>query len=136
MNEKPPDNGKLSLVDHHARLAVLEALLPRESQALRERMDLKFDAAKDAIKIASEAASAALTLQYGITEKHLLDLNHQHAETKANQAISVTRDKFDDLVKGPIADLIKFRDTSLGRQSVLMVVVSVVVALAIKYLLP
>jgi hypothetical protein len=77
------------------RLAVLEERV-KSQKAL---MDLEFKGRDDALK-----------LQYEITEKHLKDLNGHNEETRKNLEITVSKEKFDGLVNGSIAQLTKFME--------------------------
>jgi hypothetical protein len=82
-----------------ARLAVLETLLPEKIRENRERTDLLF-AGRD----------VALRLQYEITEKHLKELNGHNEETRKNLEITVSKDKFEGLIRGDISQLVKFME--------------------------
>lgn len=121
MSDSDPKNDKPCLIDHHARLAVLERVLEDKIKALKDLMDLTFKLKDDALK-----------LQFTEFMRRLDELNGHHAETEETLAATVTRDKYDT----EVGDLKKFRDMSLGRQSIIALIASSGTGLAIKYLLP
>lgn len=136
-----PMNDKPCLTDHHARLAVLEHALAREVAGIKEIMDIRFTAAKDAIVIKAGADKEALDLQYGITQKRLGDLNGEAERLRVMQASYVPREVFDtkhvDLSKA-IHALELFQSNLLGRMAIAGIfggiVASIVTALVVKWI--
>jgi uncharacterized protein YpuA (DUF1002 family) len=82
-----------------ARLAVLEDALPREIQHNRNRTDLIFrERQRELVRQARE------------TMRRLKELNGHNEETRKNLELTVSRDKYDGLVNGSVAQLIQFME--------------------------
>jgi len=111
-----------------ARLAVLEALAPREREATRERIDLLMGAAKE-----------ALSIQTGELARRLGDLNGEAARLRAIQAEYIPREtyyaKHDDMAKAIVA-LQVAQSNIIGRIAVISAIVGFAVALIVRWILP
>ena len=141
MSADAPKNDKPCLVDHHARLAVLEQSIAREIGGVKEIMDIRFAAAKDAIQIKAVADKEALDLQYGITEKHLKDLNGEAERLRQMQASYVPREVFESKhqqISDSIRALEIFQSNLIGKMAIAGVfggaVASAVTAIVIKWI--
>jgi hypothetical protein len=81
------------------RLSILEDAFERELRHERERVDLIIKARDD-----------ARDHQYEITEQHLEDLNGHNEETRKNLEITISRNEYNGLLNGPVAQLLKFME--------------------------
>jgi len=132
MNTEPPKNDGLCLVDHHARLAVLEALLPKEVEHVRREVDLQF--------IAKEKEHE---IQAVVLEKRLGDLNNEGGRLLLMSSQNVRQDvyhaKIGELEKALLA-LQLWQSNMLGRMAVVGTMAALfggcVAALLVKWLGP
>jgi hypothetical protein len=141
MSDGDPKNDKPCLVDHHARLAVLEQSIAREIATVNQVMDIRFAAAREAIQIKAVADKEALDLQYGITQKRLSDLNGEAERLRQMQASYVPREVFeskhDEQGRG-LRALELWQSNILGRMAMVGIagglVSSIITTLVVKWI--
>lgn len=124
MSGEAPKNDKPCLTDHHARLAVMEALLPEKIQSVKDRMDARFEAARDALRIQTDEL-----------ERRLDDLNGEAGRLREMQAHYVSRELHDGKA-GELEKSIRLLETReanlLGRMAVVAAFAAAVGAVVVK----
>lgn len=108
------------------RLAVLE----ERTKWQKAMTDQRFELEAKALAIKATADDLALKLATAINDKHMNDLNHQHEETRRNQGMSVSLDKFEGFATSTKKDIIELqqeRSRLSGRSGVSLPIILTVI---------
>jgi hypothetical protein len=103
------------------KIVALEVTEAKDIQHIKELSDLR-----------NEGLSKALELQHTETERRLDNLNHEAAQLKDIQATYLPREVWENAIKDTHKDLTElktYKDNSIGRNSVIAIVISIIVSL-------